>query len=84
MNNSEKPNQGKKLRMRKATIAVLVILAMATVSCTPGQVEAVFTQLDTPFEAGYDLQSVEAGLFQAALVLSYLVPGLGLGPFLPF
>ncbi len=66
--------------MRKATIAVIVTLAMATVSCTPGQIEGVFNQLATPFESGYDLQSVEAGLFQAALVLSYLVPGMGLGP----
>lgn len=80
MNKGEKPNQIGKFRMRKATIAVMVTLAMATVSCTPGQIEGVFNQLATPFESGYDLQSVEAGLFQAGLVLSYLVPGMGLGP----
>ncbi len=84
MNTSEKPNQSDKFRMRRATIAVLVILAMATVSCSPGQIEGVLTELATPFESGYDLQSLEAGLFQAALVLSYLIPGLGLGPGLPF
>lgn len=83
MNKSRKPNQRGKPRIRKATAALLVILAMATVSCTPGQVESVFNQLDTPFEAGYDLQSLEAGLFQAGLVLSYLAPGMGLGPGFP-
>ncbi len=66
--------------MRKATIAVLVTFAMATVSCTPGQVEGVLTQMATPFESGYSLQSAEAGLFQAALVLTSLVAGMGLGP----
>lgn len=66
--------------MRKATIAVPVILAIVTASCAPGQIEGIFTQLATPFESGFDLQSVEAGLFQAALVLSYLIPGMGLGP----
>jgi hypothetical protein len=80
VNKGEKPNQRGKFRRRKATIALLVILAMTTVSCTPGQIEGVFTQLATPFESGYDLQSVEAGLFQTALVLSYLIPGMGLGP----
>ena len=80
MNTGEKPNQRGMFRMRKSTIAVLVILAMTAVSCTPGQIEGVFTQLATPFESGYDLQSVEAGLFQAALVLSYLTSGMGLGP----
>lgn len=66
--------------MRKATIAVPVILAMATVGCAPGQIEGILTQLATPFESGFNLQSVEAGLFQAGLVLSNLVPGMGLGP----
>lgn len=60
-----------------------MILAMTTVSCTPAQVEGVFTQLATPFESGYDLQSVEAGLFQAGMVLTYLAAGMGLGPGLP-
>ncbi len=75
---NSRPNR-KRLRRGAATISLLVLLAITTASCTPGQVESVFNQLATPFESGYDLQSVEAGLFQAALVLSYLIPGLGLG-----
>lgn len=69
-----------KTRTRASRIALLAILAVTAASCTPGQIEGAFNQLAIPFEAGYDIQSVEGALFQAGLVLTYLVPGLGLGP----
>ncbi len=65
--------------MRKATIAVPVILAMATSACTPGQIEAVLTDLATPFESGFNMQSLEQSLIRAGAVLTYLIPGMGLG-----
>jgi len=75
-----KPNKQTNTRARWCRIVLLVILAISMVSCTPGQIEGAFNQLAIPFESGYDIQSVEGALFQAGLVLTYLVPGLGLGP----
>jgi hypothetical protein len=70
-------------RFRARRVSIAAVMLTVTASCTPGQIEGVFNQLATPFESGYDIQSLEAGLFQAALVLSYLIPGLSLGPFFP-
>ena len=70
-----------KLRVRTTTAAVLVVLTTTGASCTPGQIEGVFTQLATPFESGYNFDAADPGLLlSAGLVLNYLIPGLSLGP----
>lgn len=76
---AKRPAERRLFRMRRVSIAVLMLTVIA--SCTEGQIEGVFNQLATPFESGYDIQSLEAGLFQVALVLSYFIPGLAFGPF---
>ena len=78
---ANRPTHQRRFRMRRFSIGVMILITTVTAACTPGQIEGVFDQLATPFESGYDIQSVEGGLIQIALVLSYLIPGLSLGPF---
>lgn len=69
-------------RMRRLTIAVLLVLSLIAPACTPAEIEASLDRIAVSFEQG----GVERGLAEAIFVVEYAIPviGMRLGYPLPF
>lgn len=61
-------------RMRRHTIALLLILGLMAPACTPGQIETSMERLAVSFEQG----AVERDLLEAVFVVNNAIPEIGM------
>lgn len=61
-------------RMRRCTIAVLLVLSLMAPACTPAEIEASLEHIAVSFEQG----GVERGLAEAVFVVEYAIPVIGM------